>query len=797
MKKLLLLLLIFVFNSLHSQTIPFQYLDPVPGANYVNKETCIIIKPYFTPARGLSADNNVISVIASKSGVHKGRINYSADGKAVIFKTYGNFQLGDTVFVKIGTMLTNNRKSYNYFFLIKSQQPEIYNVNASLETRLAKYFAQNRPVLKDNILSGDSLPSDFPPVTIDVSTSPSQGYIFLDNYAGAYGPYLMILDNTGVPVYYLKTQYTSFDFKVQPNGLLTYYSYNGQQFYGLNGYMQIVDSFYTGNGYYADVHEIRVLDDNSAYMLSYDNEIVDMSKIVTGGDTAAIVTGLIVQQIDSAKNVIFQWRSWDHFQITDATHENLLAHSIDYVHGNAIEVDNDGNIIISSRNMDEVTKIDRSKGDIIWRLGGKHNQFTFINDTIGFSHQHAIRRITNNDITLFDNGNYHTPSFSRAVEYALNEQSKTATLVWQYRNNPGIYSSFMGYVQRLENGNTFIGWGGATPTTTEVTESGSKIFELTFPTGVYSYRGYRFNWAPNAPILRYPSDGETNISLNPKLFWFKYPGALSYHLQVSPDSLFNTLILDTNNLTATNFIIKPGVLYPNLNYYWRVYSNLSSGITPWSLTRDFTTVQNLSANLKLYLEGFWNGTSHVQDTIHVYLASPTSPYTLLDSSIVILSSTGITNPAFDRVSSGSYYLVVKHRNHLETWSKTPQSFFSGSSVNYDFTTAADKAYGDNMKKVGNVWVFYGGDANQDGSIDANDISIFTAQFGLTGSYLSCDFNGDGSVDGNDVQIITANYGLTKAAPAMSIKNMIINKTEKTKVNKQTLHTDKQDIKSAK
>jgi len=55
--------------------------------------------------------------------------------------------------------------------------------------------------------------------------------------------------------------------------------------------------------------------------------------------------------------LIFQWRSWDHFQITDATHENLLASNIDYVHGNAIEIDTDSNIIISSRHMDEITKL--------------------------------------------------------------------------------------------------------------------------------------------------------------------------------------------------------------------------------------------------------------------------------------------------------------------------------------------------------------------------------------------------------------------------------------------------------
>ena len=787
-----------------SSIIPLQYLDPIPGATYVNKETSIIIKPYFLPAKSSINDKNIISVNASKSGVHNGNLILSSDGQVIIFKPFSRFELGDTVFVKLSSKLTNNSYVYNYYFVIKSREPNI-NIKTSIETELANYFSQNRPILKNNIMSGDSLPSDFPSITIDNSLAPSSGVIFLDNYpGGTYSPYLMILDNTGSLIYYQKTTYTSFDFKVQPNGLLTYYSYDGQKFYAMNGYFQIVDSFYTGNNYYTDVHELRVLSDGSAYLLSCDPEIVNMSKIVTGGDTAAIVTGLIVQQIDSNKNVIFQWRSWDHFQITDATHENLLAHSIDYVHGNAIEIDNDENIIISSRHLDEITKINRSNGNIIWRLGGKNNQFTFLNDSIGFSHQHAIRRLSNGNITLFDNGNYHNPSFSRAVEYTLDEQGKTATVVWQYRNNPIIYGSAMGYVQRLDNGNTFICWGATNPTVTEVTESDSKVFQLSFPSGIIGYRGYRMNWSPTVPVLRYPENASLNMSLTSKLFWFKMPNAISYELQISTDSVFSNIILDTINLTATNIIIKPGILSSDIKYYWRVNSSQLAETTPWSFVWNFTTKQNLSVNLKLYLEGFWNGSSHITDTIRVYLASSTSPFIYKDSTIVILSSGGNAVPTFSKTGNGDYYIVVKHRNHLETWSKQPQLFTSGMSVNYDFTSSASQAYGNNMKQFGNAWVFIGGDVNLDGSIDAMDIAMFITQFGNTGSYLSCDFNGDGSVDAMDVQIIASNFGLTKAVPYSDMsgirgnKDRIEqNKIKDNKLSKPNFQTDRNSKKNRK
>ena len=228
--------------------------------------------------------------------------------------------------------------------------------------------------------------------------------------------------------------------------------------------------------------------------MAYDPQIVDMSQIVAGGDTAATVIGLIIQELDESKNVVFQWRSWDHFEITDATSLDLTSSTIDYVHGNAIDMDTDGNLLISSRHMDEITKIDRVKGSIIWRLGGIHNQFTFKNDSLGFFRQHCIRRIANGNITLFDNGNFHSPQFSRAVEYNLDEIGKTVTLVWEYRNNPTIYGFAMGSVQRLENGNTLIGWGFTTPALSEVTPDGKVALEMKFPGNIVSYRAFKFNW---------------------------------------------------------------------------------------------------------------------------------------------------------------------------------------------------------------------------------------------------------------------------------------------------------------
>jgi hypothetical protein len=270
---------------------------------------------------------------------------------------------------------------------------------------------------------------------------------------------------------------------------------------------------------------------------------------------------------------------------------------------------------------------------------------------------------------------------------------------------------------------------------------------------------------PFSPTLITPSNNTSGISLTPTMDWNDVSYATSYRLQISTDSLFGSTQWDTTGVTISQVTVPTGKLTGLTKYYWRINATNVAGTSPWSTVWNFTTLQNLSINLKLYLEGFWNGSSQVTDTVRIYLAMSISPFTFKDSAKVVLSSTGTTIPTFTKAANGSYYIVVIHRNHLETWSKLPQSFTTGTPVNYDFTTAATKAFGDNMKQVGSVWVLYGGDPNQDGEVGAFDIPIFISQFGQQG-YLSCDFNGDEDVNGFDVQIISANFGLTKAVPTL-------------------------------
>ncbi|MEZ4960465.1 MAG: aryl-sulfate sulfotransferase [Saprospiraceae bacterium] len=361
------------------------------------------------------------------------------------------------------------------------------------------------------VTTSPAQPADFPEIETQVLGNTADGRIFLSPSLPV--PYkLFVLDNDGNPLKYIEAQpaYRYTDFK-QLNDTVFAYSFDppwGEPAYYLTDtLLNNIDSFRAGNGKVLDFHDFILLENGHALVLVYDQQTMDMSQYVTGGNPNALVTGLIIQEVDNQQQVFWEWKSWDHFQITDGISSganNLIDFTlpaISYIHANSLDIDSQGNILLSSRNMHEVTKIDRSTGDIIWRLGGKNNQFTFINDTLGFTDQHDARWVGDNRITVFDNGNFHVPKQTRVLEYELDEVNKTATLVWEFPNPYGAVSTSAGNAQRLANGNTFIGWGTrspfSAPAITEVQTDGAIVFELTFllngqPSNQSSYRSFRF-----------------------------------------------------------------------------------------------------------------------------------------------------------------------------------------------------------------------------------------------------------------------------------------------------------------
>ena len=115
----------------------------------------------------------------------------------------------------------------------------------------------------------------------------------------------------------------------------------------------------------------------------------------------------------------------------------------------------------------------------------------------GFSKQHDARRLDNGNILLFDNGNNHDPPVSRAVEYEINEENHTATMIWEYIHPENYLALAMGSIQRLSNGNTLINWGtipGEGAVITEVDYEKNIVLEIKYPISYHSYKVRKSNW---------------------------------------------------------------------------------------------------------------------------------------------------------------------------------------------------------------------------------------------------------------------------------------------------------------
>ena len=157
------------------------------------------------------------------------------------------------------------------------------------------------------------------------------------------------------------------------------------------------------------------------------------------------------------------------------------------------------------------------------------------------------------------------------------------------------------------------------------------------------------------------------------------------------------------------------------------------------------------------IEGFYNGFTMKPDTVTVELRNSTAPYSEVDQAKIFLNSNGQGSAKFFNAENGvPYYIVLKHRNAVETWSALPQSF-SASTLIYDFTTASNKAFGNNLKLVGSKWCIYGGDVNQDGFVEAADVNlVFADNVNGTSGYISTDLNGDMFTEIEDLNIVFVN-----------------------------------------
>jgi Arylsulfotransferase (ASST) len=343
------------------------------------------------------------------------------------------------------------------------------------------------------------------------------GYVFLGPKMKVLQAGPEILDDSGQVVWFhtLSSHGVS-DVKVQNyrgKPVITWWRGRAPMGVG-SGYYAIYDDHYrqvaqvrAGHGLTGDIHEFLITPQNTALFTVYHQLHVDLSPY-GGPEEGRIFDGIVQERDIATGKVLFEWHSYPAIGLKESYVPPPKATAKkpapwDYVHLNSIDVEPDGNFLVSARNTHALYEVSRTTKKILWRLGGKRSDFRMGAGT-NFEWQHDARRQADGTITLFDNAAAPpAEKFSRILRLRLNLSTKRATLVDSFHHPKRLLVPFEGNAQILPDRHVFVGWGGV-PYYSEFSASGQMLLDVRFGklhgriTGpnqdADSYRAYKFVW---------------------------------------------------------------------------------------------------------------------------------------------------------------------------------------------------------------------------------------------------------------------------------------------------------------
>jgi hypothetical protein len=400
--------------------------------------------------------------------------------------------------------------------------------------------------------------ANFPNLTL---TEPTTGKA--QQMVGQSGP--LILDSHLQPVWFdpVPTNVVALDLKLQAyqghpalswwQGVITNTGAT------MSGTVVVVDQHYrqiatlTGQGgWVISPHEV-VISGHDAWVTAYKAEQADLSAY-PGGPASGLLLDSAVQEYDlKTGKLLYTWDAAAPGHISLAESEvappPAAAGNIpwDAYHVNSIQLVGAHEFLVSMRNTWAAYLVDTTTGNIVWRLGGKANNFV-LPASAQFQWQHDVELHPRNVVSLFDDaccafaqGKFQAPSGpSRALLLTLDMTHHTASPDAQYSRHPAIDAAFLGNTDLLPNGNVVVGWGSQ-PFFSEYSKSGKLLLDASWPGPDLSYRAFAQNWVgtpffgPSAAVRKahgkstvYASwDGATQLAA-----WRVLAGPNAKHLTV-------------------------------------------------------------------------------------------------------------------------------------------------------------------------------------------------------------------------------------------------------------------------
>jgi outer membrane protein assembly factor BamB len=300
-----------------------------------------------------------------------------------------------------------------------------------------------------------ALPADLPSYRAS-GADPSPGFV-----AFASSPYGLVIDNTGRIVWYHRfPDGSGLNFQVTANGhYVARPPASGTEplrWIVIDPLGALVTTLGCARALTPRFHDFLMESDGSYWTMCDEVRAMDLSAI--GGHADARVMGTLIQHLSSAGALLFEWSPFDHFALTDLPDSERERRDVNWTHGNAFDLDDEGNLIVSFRNLNEITKIDTRTGAVVWRMGGLANEFTWNGTPLpAFAGQHGLRATGHNEFLILDNLGH--ADGSRAERYGYNEGEHAVRLWRSYGVGAGVIAQVGGTTQSLPGGRALVAFG--------------------------------------------------------------------------------------------------------------------------------------------------------------------------------------------------------------------------------------------------------------------------------------------------------------------------------------------------
>jgi hypothetical protein len=455
----------------------------------------------------LGGAGTVVSNVVAKgshSGTHTGVLRAYSTGTGESFFPKHPFSTGETVTVHAQITAGPSTGAVSTSFTIAHQyvpSKKGFGLNPGNSKQVQHY--STAPTLTPSA------------VHIDTAAKPgaAPGDLFLAPYQGAGQPGPMITDQSGNLIWFhpLPNNDTATNFKVAQYAgkpVLAWWQGKvlelgfGQGIWVLdNSSYEQIGTIKAGNGYKADLHEIQINPDGTAWIDMFDPVYKNLSSL--HGFSNGVLTDSVVQEIDIKTGlVMWEWHSYGHIPLSES--HNAVPKSNypwDYVHINSVDGRTPGSVLLSSRNTWTIYDVDTRTGAIHWRLGGSHSSFTGPSST-RFYWQHDAEFQPGGLVSVFDNGaDPPKEKQSRGLLLEPNTSTHKVSLRKQFVNpSRTLLASSQGNTLALPGGDWLMGYGGL-PDFTEYDSSGHVLLDGSLGRNVQDFRTYLSPWTgqPKSP----------------------------------------------------------------------------------------------------------------------------------------------------------------------------------------------------------------------------------------------------------------------------------------------------------